>query len=130
MCSLFGLNVSFNVLTLTWKKIPMFMNMNDCNTWQLSATRPVNRARFLFPCLHGIEKVVIWFTEDIIFLAFATSLIYQGIWLCKICKCSPVKSPAWNAGIVILQIRYTRVIFFQSIAPPTKRSRAWIIYID
>ena len=47
-----------------------------CNTWQLSTTRYDNRVRWLFPRSHGIEKFVIWFTEDIICFAFATPLIY------------------------------------------------------
>ena len=44
---------------------PNIMNINDCNTWQLSATRYCNRVRWLYSRLHGIEKFVIWFTEDI-----------------------------------------------------------------
>ena len=110
---------------------PNIMNINDCNTWQLSATRYGIRVRWLFPCLHGIEKVVIWFTEDIIRLAFATSLIYLGIWLCKIpVVVTPIQITRMNYRYCYYAKLDTRVIFFQSIAPPTKRSRAWFIQID
>ena len=55
---------------------PNIMNINDCNMWQLSATHFGIRVRWLFPPLHGIEKFVIWFTEDIICFTFATTLTY------------------------------------------------------
>ena len=50
-----------------WSNI---MNINDCNTWQLSATCYGYRVR--------IEKFVIWYTEDIICFAFATLLNIRG----------------------------------------------------
>ena len=42
---------------------PNIMNINDCNTWQLSATHYGNRVRWLFLLLQEIETFVIWSTE-------------------------------------------------------------------
>ena len=110
---------------------PNIMNINDCNAWQLSATRCGNRIQLLFPRSHVIGKFVIWFTVDIICFAFETYHWYL-----------------WGYGygtfvrftllqITCMKCRYcysgkidTRVIFSQSIDPPTKHICAWFIQID
>ena len=107
---------------------PKIMNINDCNRWQLSATRYGNRVRWLFPCLHGIEKVVIWFTEDIIRLAFATSLIYLGIWLCKIPVVVTNLSNHLHELQVLLLCKIGCQSHFLSIHSPAYKTYSCMIY--
>ena len=113
---------------------PNIMNINDCNTWQLSDTRYGNRVRWLFPCLHGLEMVVIWFMEDIFCLAFAISLIIRGYGYIRfvnaVLQLLHPSNHLHEGQVLLICKSDTRVIFFQSIAPPTKCSSAWFIQTD
>ena len=80
-----------------------------------------------------VEKFVILFTEDIINLFCSCITIYSSGDMAMLdLSCSPVVVTPLQ--ITCMKSRYsfsakldTRVIFFQSIAPPTKHSRAWFI---
>ena len=65
-------------VSLMWLNV---MNISDCNTWQLSATRYGTRVRWLFPRSQVFEIFVMWFTVDFICFASEKTLIYMDMTL-------------------------------------------------
>ena len=88
----------------TW---PNIMNINNCNKWQLSATyQPLVTVIVLDGCFHAcMESKSLWFdSRKISFVLLLQHHYFIRIWLCLICKCSPVIFTPLQItyGIVIL----------------------------
>ena len=104
-----------------------FMNIKDCNTWQVSVTRDGYRVRWLFPRSHGIEKFVIWFTENRYpLLCFCNTINLLGdMAMLDSCSCYPPSNHLHAMHILFWKNRYKS--HFLSIHSPAYKTSSCMI---
>ena len=108
------------------------MNIKDCDTWQVSVTRYGYRVRWLFPRSHGIEKFVIWFTEDRYpLLCFCNTInLYGDMAMLDSCSCYPPSNHLHAMHVLLFWKNRYKSNFLSIHSPTYKTSRAWLIQID